>query len=61
MAAPIFMDTARPPASSEELTMREPLDRRWRLRWSEAFVVERLLAAAEAEEFVLILNDISFP
>jgi hypothetical protein len=55
------MDTARPPASSEELTMREPLDRRWRLRWSEAFVVERLLAAAEAEEFVLILNDISFP
>jgi hypothetical protein len=55
------MDTAKPPASSEELTILDPLERRCRLRWREALVVDRLLAAAEADELVLMDRDISFP
>jgi hypothetical protein len=57
MAAASFMETARPPASSDELTIREPLDKRCKLFCNDTLVIARLLADAVAAELVLIDSD----
>jgi hypothetical protein len=54
MAADSFMETARPPASSEGLVIFEPLESRPRLFCSIALDAARLLEATIAVEFVLI-------
>jgi hypothetical protein len=54
MAASIFIETARPPASSAGAVIFEPLERRARLFWSIELLWLRLRAAVEAAVFVLI-------
>jgi hypothetical protein len=47
-AADSFIETARPPASSEGFTIFEPLESRLRLRCNMLFDVARLLEATVA-------------
>jgi hypothetical protein len=47
--APSFIDTAKPPASSAGLTMREPLDNRFRLFCSRLLELAKLLEAVVAD------------
>ena len=53
-AAAIFMETARPPASSLEFTMRRPLESRERLFWRASFDLPRLSPALLAAWLTLI-------
>ena len=53
-AALIFMDTAKPPASSLELTIRDPLESLCRLFWRASLVFPRLRPEALAAELTLI-------
>jgi hypothetical protein len=48
-AADSFIETARPPASSDGVTIFEPLDSRLRLRCNIAFEEARLFEATVAE------------
>src|ERR1700676_5108063 len=56
-AADSFMDTARPPASSDGLTIFEPLESRLRLICNIELEAARLFAAMLAAMFVLITTD----
>ena len=53
-AAAIFIETARPPASSLEVTMRRPLESRERLFWRASFDLPRLSPALLAAWLTLI-------
>jgi hypothetical protein len=55
MDAESFIETAKPPASSNEELMREPLESLLRLRCRFTFVLLRLYAAVVAAVFVLML------
>ena len=64
-AADSFIETAKPPASSEGLTIFEPLDRRFMLFWSMSFEAARLFdagqpAGAEANMAKLLAADASW-
>jgi hypothetical protein len=52
-AAVSFIDTARPPASSEASAMREPLERRAKLFCKRELLLLRLSAERDAAVFVL--------
>jgi hypothetical protein len=52
------MDTARPPASSEDDEIREPLERRVRLFCIRSDERVRFAAECEAEVLVLIVSAI---
>ena len=53
-AAAIFMETARPPASSLEVTMRRPLESRERLFWRASLAFPRLRPAPLAAGLTLM-------
>ena len=55
-----FIDIAKPPASSDGLVIRFPLDRRLRLLLSISLFLARLNAALIAAVFVFIVSDIGF-
>jgi hypothetical protein len=55
MDAESFIDTARPPASSKEELIREPLESFCKLLCRLTFVLARLYAAMLEALFVLIL------
>jgi hypothetical protein len=50
-----FIDTAKPPASSDEELILEPLESLWRLFWRLTLVLLRLYAAMLEAPFILIL------
>jgi hypothetical protein len=52
-----FIETARPPASSDGLTIFEPLESRFRLFCKFSFEAARLFAATVAAKFVLMTTD----
>jgi hypothetical protein len=54
------MDTANPPASSNEVLIRDPLESFCRLRCKLVLVLLRLYAAAEEALFVLMLIIVVF-
>ena len=58
IAAVNFIDTARPPASSEASEILEPLDRRAKLFWSNVWLRFRFNEDKLAEVFVLIVMGI---
>ena len=58
MAADNFIETARPPASSEASEIREPLDKRARLFWRSVWLRLRFSEDRLAEVFVLIVMPI---
>jgi hypothetical protein len=60
MDAESFIETARPPASSADELMRDPLESRLRLRCRFTLVLLRLYAAAEEALFVLMLIIVVF-
>jgi hypothetical protein len=60
MDAESFIETARPPASSADELMRDPLESRLRLFWRFTLVLLRLYAAAEEAVLVLILIIVVF-
>jgi hypothetical protein len=60
MAALIFIDTAKPPASSAGFTMREPLDKRASDFSNIELDAVKLIAADEAAALVLITTAIIF-
>jgi len=53
-AALNFMETAKPPASSEGFAIRDPLERRTKLFCNKSLAFWRFREASEDEEFVLI-------
>ena len=55
-----FIDIANPPASSDGLVMRFPLDKRFRLLLSISLFFDRLNAALMADVLVFIVSDIGF-
>jgi len=57
LAAESFIETAKPPASSDGFVIREPLESLVMLFWSCAFDAARLLAAMMADMFVSISSD----
>src|SRR5882724_3407704 len=56
-AADNFIETARPPASSDGLTIFEPLESRFRLFCNISLEAARLFAATVAAKFVLMTTD----
>src|SRR3954466_11875546 len=56
-AADNFMDTARPPASSDGVTILEPLESRFRLFCKLSLEAARLFAATVAAKLVLMTTD----
>jgi hypothetical protein len=56
-AADNFIETARPPASSDGFTIFDPLESRLRLRCRLLLEAARLLEAVVAAELVLITTD----
>jgi hypothetical protein len=59
IAASNFIDTAKPPASSDELVIFDPLDNRAKLFCNITLLLFKFIAAVLAEMFVLMTTLIS--